>query len=123
MAAAGVALLGTSVSKVIEEDRVAVDYRPVLDGGNARVQWRDSQLVLELEYDGGFEVEVATAPSELSSRQQALVASEDPGADRVFAEVVYEVGGRYYEAYYFKRDRVLKKIAFDGEGNLLGEDD
>ncbi len=38
MTAAGLALLGSSVSKVIKEDRVGTDYRPVLDGVSARVE-------------------------------------------------------------------------------------
>ncbi len=68
-------------------------------------------------------MEVGIRLDELSTVQQALVQSENPGAERIFAEVVYEWDGRRYEAYFFRDGRVVKKIEFDDHGHLRASDD
>jgi len=123
MVVSGAALFVSSVSRVIRDDRIAIDYRPVVDGADARIHWRDSNLTLEVEYDGGIEVELDIPFSELSPKQQAFVTSLDPGADHIATEVVYEAGHKYYEAYYLARGRLLKKISFDADGRLLEASD
>jgi hypothetical protein len=120
MVVSGLALLITSVSRVVQEDRIAITGRPVLGGADARIQWRTSSLVLEIEYDGGLEIEFAIPLTELSTAQQDFVRSLDPGSDRIVAEVVYEAGRKYYEAYYLKDGRLLKKISFDEDQKVRG---
>lgn len=120
MVISGAALLVTSASRVVQDDRIAVDWQPVLGGTDARIQWRNSSLTLEIEYDGGLEVEIGIPLSELSMAQQELVRALDPGSDSIATEVVYEVGRRYYEVYYLKDGRVLKKFSFDENGRVHG---
>ena len=122
MIASGLALLSDSVSRVVREDRVAFDARPVVTGVDARVHWRDSSLALEINYDEGIEVEVGVKRADLAPALRALVASYDPGGAHVDIEEVYSLQGRSFEVYYIRHGQLVRKIEFDADGKVLEQD-
>ena len=98
-------------------------FEPVLDGIDAKLLWHDSVLAIELEYDGEIEVERSIPLNSLNPMQQALVAREDVGGQRIVVEAVYSINEHSFEAYYYRKGQLLKKIEFDADGVLLKEDD
>ncbi len=123
MVAAGIALLGSTSARVAREGQLAFEAGPILHGAGAKIQWRQSSLALEVEYDDGVEVEVAVSLADLTSGQRQRVSAEDPGSDAILLEAVYGFGQRYHEAYYLRNAVVVKKVAFDGDGKPVPQHD
>lgn len=69
-------------------------------------------FALEFTYNEGFEFEQAIPVSELTERQRQDVYARQPQADRINIEVVYSIGEKSYEAYYFLGDRLIGKYKF-----------
>lgn len=119
MAVSGVVLLGSAAKQVVARDHIRVDYAPVVEGAEAKLQWRNSQLSLEFVYDEGIELELGVPMAELTHAQMKTVEAQDPGATERFAEAVYQIGRSYHEVYYVRDGRVLKQIELDASGGLL----
>lgn len=119
MAVSGMVLLGSAAQQVIATDHIRVDYAPVVEGAEAKLQWRSSQLSLEFVYDEGLELELSVPMEELSAAQMKTVEAEDPGASERFAEAVYQIGRNFHEVYYVRDGRVQKQIELDASGALL----
>ena len=123
MIASGVLLLTDSVSRVVREDRIAFNAKPVISGIDATLQWRDASLSIEMNYDDGVEVELGAEVEDLSPAQQRLVEAENPGDATVMIEEVYTLHRRYFEAYYLRGGRVVRRISFDAGASILHDDD
>jgi uncharacterized membrane protein YfcA len=122
MIVSGLMLLTDSLSRVVREDRIAFDARPLVSGVDASLHWRDTSLAIEIKYDDGIELEVGADVNDLSPAQQALVANCNPGGALVAVEEVYALHGKSFEAYYLREGRLVHKIDFDARGNLLDDD-
>lgn len=123
MLVSGMALMASSISRVVETDRMALDLRPVLSGVEAKVQWRDATLSLEMEYDGGVEVELGRDLGSLSPKLRRVVDAHNPGNATIAVESVYSMEGHYFEAYYVRNGKVEKKIELDEQGRILADED
>jgi uncharacterized membrane protein YfcA len=123
MLVSGVALAAGAVTRVAAQERMGLDLQPVLSGVEARVRWRDSSLSLEMEWDGGVEVELSVDPSALSPELRHVVATHNPGGLDVLVESVYSTEGHYFEAYYLRDGQVEEKLELDDRGRILPDDD
>jgi uncharacterized membrane protein YfcA len=119
MVVSGLTLLTDSVARVVRQDRVAFDARPIVSGVDATLHWRDSSLTIEMDYDDGLEIELGRELSDLPPALRALVAAQQPKGTDVAIEEVYGLEGRSFEAYYTRAGRQVRKISFDARGATL----
>ena len=75
-------------------------------------KWQKIHYGFEFYYDEGFEFDQLIQINELTSEQQSLVASYKSNADKIMIEAVYGINSKYYEAYYFKNNKLIEKIDF-----------
>ena len=75
-------------------------------------KWQNVHYGFEFYYDEGFEFDQLIPINELTSDQQNLVASYKKNADKVMIEAVYGINSKYYEAYYFRNNKLIDKIDF-----------
>lgn len=110
MVLSGVALLWTSGSRIITQDRASVSLTPVSDGMEAKLQWRASAFALEYEYDEGFEFEQQVSLMDLPAdkRQQAVDFAKDSEKE-IIVEEVFGFQTHYYEIYKIRDGKVEKK--------------
>lgn len=108
MSIAGVAMCIGVGHAVATENRVSMNYSPIASGVEAKLQWRESQIALEFEYDEGFEYERRIPFSHLPLDRQAKVQLWAKGADRVLIEEVFGIGKHSYEAYVFRQGKLTK---------------
>lgn len=122
MIVSGVALLGDSLTRVLRQDRVAFDARPIVSGVDATLHWRDSSLAIEMNYDDGIEIEVGCELGDLPPALRKLVSVQQPVGTDVAIEEVYGLQGKSYEAYYTRAGRQVRKISFDAQGGGVVEE-
>lgn len=109
MVVSGLSLFTGVGNRLLAQNGVQISYAPISDGAETKVQWRQSPvIVLEFEFDEGFEFEHTVSLADLPPDKQAQVKKLSAGADRVVLEEVFGIGKHYYEAYVF-RGRKLEK--------------
>jgi hypothetical protein len=81
-------------------------------GLETKLQWQNADYALEFKYDEGFEFEQVIPFTDLLPEHQKLVLAKQNNADKIIIEVVYEIGKKSYEAYFFKNHELINKIDF-----------
>jgi uncharacterized protein len=112
MVLSGVLMLSQSGQNIFFENKGAVSSSLISKGIETKLQWQNANYSLEFAYDEGFEFEQVIPFSDLSISQQQLVMSKQNDSDKIIIEIVYTMGDKYYEAYYFKNGKLLNKIEF-----------
>lgn len=112
MVFSGVFMLTNSGSDLLQQNQGELTTNTKEKGLETKLKWLNAQYALELSYDEGFEFEQVIPISELSEEQQQLVRNRNPEADKIVTEVVYSIGSRSYEAYYFKNQVLIDKFDF-----------
>jgi hypothetical protein len=112
MVISGLLMLAQSTSNVFSQNNGTLTFSPFAGGLESKLQWQNSNLAIEFEYNEGFEYEHQIPFAELSSAQQGHVLSQKPDSDEIIIEEVYGIGSHSFEAYYFRNKRLIKKIDF-----------
>jgi uncharacterized membrane protein YfcA len=114
MVLSGVMMLTQSSAGIFNQNNAAITWEPVAKGVESKLQWQESQLAIEFEYNEGLEYEMKIDLDELPATIKDSVLSHSNGADRVIAEEVFGVGKHFYEAYYYKDGKLIEKLEFEG---------
>lgn len=112
MVFSGLFMLSKASAEVLDMHNGKIEFSRKEKGLNAQLSWHDQDFALEFEYDKGFEFEQIIPLDQLSLEHQKLVASKGQNADNIVVEVVYKIGSKSYEAYYFSNDELIDKIHF-----------
>jgi hypothetical protein len=94
----------------MKENGAYVSFVPVSGGLESKLQWQESNLSVEFEYNEGFEYEKVIPFSDLPADKQALVRSQEDDADRVVVEEVFGFNSHSYEVYFFNGKNLLRKL-------------
>lgn len=106
----GFLMLSQSGSNLFKANNGAIDTAFKNKGMESKLRWQEADYALEFTYDEGFEFEQVIPITELSAGQRKIVEDRNPDADRIVIEVVYAIGSKSYEAYYFKGNKLIDKI-------------
>ena len=112
MVVSGFAMVGYSGNALLAQKGGSFTFRPVSKGILSEVQWQQSHLTLEFEYDEGFEYEVRIPFSELPAAKQKWVQAQNSDYDTIVIEQVFSRNKTSYEAYYFKAGKLIRKLDF-----------
>ena len=112
MVISGFIMLSQSVSDLQEENIANVDTSFKNKDLGVKHKWQNVHHGFEFYYDEGFEFDQLIRINELTADQQNLVASYNNNADKIMIEAVYGINSKYYEAYYFKNNKLIEKIDF-----------
>jgi hypothetical protein len=113
MVVSGIAMLGQSISAVFVQNNASITWTPIASGVESKLQWQNSNLAIEFEYNEGFEYEQEINLADLPGEKQAYVLDQKDNSDRIVVEEVFGIGSHSYEAYYYSNGRLTNKIAFD----------
>jgi len=113
MVISGFGMLSQSGSDLVTANNVTVDTLIKDKGLESKLQWQNANYALEFSYDEGFEFEQVIPITELTTAQQKIVANHKQSADKIVIEVVYGIGSKSYEVYYFKNNKFINKIDFN----------
>jgi uncharacterized membrane protein YfcA len=113
MVLSGIMMLAQSTSTVFAQNNAYLTFHPMTGGVESKVQWQNSNLAVEFEYDEGFEYEAEIAFVDLPIEKQLHVLSKKGDASRIVIEKVYAIGSISYEAYYYNKSGLIDKIDFD----------
>lgn len=110
MVLSGVGILSQSTSGLLAEKKAYVTFVPISGGLESKLQWQGANLSIEFEYNEGFEYEKVIPFSDLPPDKQAIVKSQEDGAERVVIEEVFGFNSHSYEAYFFNGKNLIRKI-------------
>jgi len=116
MALSGVVMLGQAGTDFTGMNKGFLSTKIATRGVEAKVQWQNSHYSLEYTYDDDdhqFTFEQVIPITDLSADRQEYVVSQKGNSDRIVIEAVYEVDEQSYEAYYYRNNKLIKKIAFE----------
>lgn len=108
----GFFMLTKSSAEVLVINNGSFEFKKKEKGLNAHFNWHDASFTMEFAYDDGFEFEQVIPMSELTLEQINIVEKQRHNAEKIVVEVVYKIGSKSYEAYYFNKDEMVHKIHF-----------
>ncbi len=112
MVFSGFLMLSQSGSDLLLANNGNIDTNLKPKGLESKLKWQNANYALEFTYDEGFEFEQVISITELTDEQQKFVESKKQNADKIIIEVVYEIGSKSYEAYFFNNNKLIDKIDF-----------
>ena len=112
MVISGVVLLIQSGQNIMTANQASVSSNEISKGLETKLQWQNANLSLEMTYDEGFEVEQVIPLDELPIEKQSKIKSQYKEADKIIIEAVYSFTGKTYEAYYFKKGKLINEMDF-----------
>lgn len=112
MVASGFLMLYQSAGLFLRSNQVYLSLSPLNKGTEATLQWQDSKIAFEFSWNDGLEYERVIPVSTLSPDRQRYVQANKAQADQIVVEEVRELGGRSFEAYYFRKGNLVGKIEF-----------
>jgi hypothetical protein len=108
MVTAGVFMLVSSSTKIVDSNNVAMSFAIASDSAETKLQWKQSTIALEFEYDDGFEFEHPILFNELPLAKQEKVNEITKGNKIIRYEEVHGYNIHYYEVYMLKNDKLIK---------------
>ncbi len=106
MVVSGTALLITTSSKNIQQDKISISQNQFEE---TPFKWRESVFTLEFAFDDGLEIERSILPNELPVHLMKKYEDLLPHYDKIYLEKVFKLGVEPdYEFYCFKRNTVSK---------------
>ena len=112
MVASGFFMLTQATKDLLILNQGKLVANVVSNGLETRLKWQSANFALEFTYDEGFEFEQMIPMSELTNDQKERVIQMGSKADKIMIEVVYSIGEKSYEAYYFKDNQLVDKFEF-----------
>jgi uncharacterized membrane protein YfcA len=116
MVLSGAVMLGQAGTDLIGMNNGYLSTKIAIKGTEAKVQWQNANYSIEYSYnddDHQFSFEQVISFSDLSEDHQNHVLAQKGTADKIVIEAVYQVDEKSYEAYYFKNNKLIKKIDFE----------
>jgi uncharacterized membrane protein YfcA len=113
MVISGISMLTQSSAGIFTQNNAQVTWAPFANGVESKLQWQNSHMAIEFEYNEGFEYEQQIPLSQLSLDKQQYVLDQKGHADKFVVEEVFGIGTHSYEAYYYSNGRLSKKIDFE----------
>jgi uncharacterized membrane protein YfcA len=112
MVISGIFMLSQSVNLLFSQNNASLSFSPLSKGIESKLQWQNTNLALEFEYDEGLEYEQEIPLSDLSTDLQKLVMVEKAIDETVRIEEVFGFSHHSYEAYYFHEGKLRRKMDF-----------
>lgn len=113
MVVSGCLMLGRSFGALNSGLQPAVAYSPVPKNKDAVIRWRATGIAIEFSWNDGLEYEVPVPLSALTATQRLYIYQHKGDADLILIEEVYELSGKVsFEAYYYKKDILIRKFDF-----------
>lgn len=113
MVLSGILMLGQSWQNIMLMNKGQISSALIAKGIETKLQWQNASYSLEFTYDDGFEVEQIIPFSELSQNRQEYVLTQlKVPYDKIVIEEVYTIRQKYYEAYVFDSNFLIRKIEF-----------
>lgn len=113
MVFSGFVMLSQSGSDLLTENNGSIDTVLKVKGLESKLKWQNANYALEFSYDEGFEFEQVIPIAELTKGQRNIIENKSHNADRIIIEVVYGIGSKSYEAYYFRDNQLIDKVDFE----------
>ena len=113
MVITGFLMLAQSSSDLLLANNGTIDTDFIEKGLESKLKWQNANYALEFTYNEGFEFEQIIPITQLTQDKQTTLKSVNPSADKIVIETVYKIGSKYYEAYYFKNNKLIDKVEFD----------
>ncbi len=109
MVVSGLFMFINASTNVISQNQMQMSYKPVEDGLETKMQWRQRTFEVDFEFDdGSFEVEHDIKMEDLPVDKQIQVIQLSQSADNVLLEEVYGFNKHYYEVYVYKAGKLSK---------------
>ncbi|MFY8033206.1 MAG: sulfite exporter TauE/SafE family protein [Flexibacteraceae bacterium] len=108
MVTAGAFMLFSSSSQIADSNNVALNFNIASNSAETKLQWKQSSLALEFEYDDGFEYEHPVQFSELPASKQVEAKKLTSNNKVIRYEEVHGYNVHYYEVYMLKDNKVVK---------------
>ncbi|MFC6876884.1 sulfite exporter TauE/SafE family protein [Flavobacterium myungsuense] len=112
MVVSGFLMLSQSARNLFTANNGTIHTDLKTKGLESKLKWQNANYELEFAYDSGFKFEQEIPMSELTFKQQKLVANKKQNANKIVLEVVYTIGSKSYEAYYFNDNQLIEQIDF-----------
>jgi uncharacterized protein len=113
MGISGFLMLSQSGSDLFVANRGTIDTAVIEKGLESKLKWQNANYALEFTYNEGFEFEQIIPITQLTLDQQKMLENKKQNADKIVIEVVHTISSTYYEAYFFKNNRLINKIEFN----------
>ena len=112
MVLSGAFLLAQSGNGLMSQNNAYLSFSPLSKGIESKLQWQNASLALEFEYDEGLEYEQEIPLSALPPEKHDYVMDQKGDTETIRIEEVFGWNSHTYEAYYFKSDKLIRKIDF-----------
>ncbi len=113
MVISGLILMGETSQKIVSQDNLALSTKFINESAETTVNWRNSNLVLEFNFDDGFEIErpllPRDLPPELTRKYNELVKE----FDHVMIEKVFRFRRPKAIEFYCFKNQILTKLEFE----------
>jgi uncharacterized membrane protein YfcA len=113
MVITGFLMLSQSGSDLLTANNGTIDTDMIEKGLESKLKWQNANYALEFTYNEGFEFEQIIPITQLTLDQQKMLESKKQNSDKIVVEEVHTIGSTYYEAYYFKNNKLIDKIECD----------
>jgi uncharacterized membrane protein YfcA len=110
MVISGFVMLTQSGNKLFAQHHAYFTFVPIATGVESKLQWQQASFAIEFEYNEGLEYEQKIPFSLLPLDRQAIVNAQKGNADHIIIEEVYGFDSHSYEAYFFSKSQLIKKI-------------
>jgi len=109
MAISGLILMGETGQKIVKQDHLALSTKIINESTETTVNWRNSNLVLEFNFDDGLEVERPLSPSDLPPELFEKFNELTKEFDHIMIEKVFRFRKpKAIEFYCFKNQKLTK---------------
>lgn len=108
MSISGLFLLFKTSTTIIAQDHPSIHISPFSNSLETQLAWRKSEILIELEYDEGFQIEHQVLLTEIPEKFHPQIHKLIAGADEVIYEEVSGFSDHYYEIYITKGGMVEK---------------
>ncbi len=112
MVLSGLIMLFQSGGGLMAQNHANISFSPMAKGVESKLQWQRANLALEFEYDEGLEYEQEIKLADLTPDQQQYVLAQKRKNETLRVEEVFGFGSHSWEAYYFKEEKLVRKIDF-----------
>ena len=112
MVISGLIMLMQSGNSLMKLNRGEISSNIISKGLETKMQWQNANYAMEFTYDDGFEFEQVIPINELNNEQLAKIKNQGIDSDKIIVEKVHTLNSQYFEAYYFKDQKLLKKVEF-----------
>ncbi|MBL7872589.1 MAG: sulfite exporter TauE/SafE family protein [Cyclobacteriaceae bacterium] len=112
MVISGFILMGETGQKIIKQDSVVLSTHLINQGAETTVNWRNSNLVLEFNFDDGLEIERPLLPDDLPTEFKIKYSELIKEFDHIMIEKVFRFREPEAIEFYCYKNGKLTKLEF-----------